>query len=228
MNETTNQYLLLEILDKGGWVMYPLLLCSLLSVAIVLERFIWGPNRRRIIPQALLVEVFRLIEGKRLQELVGLCRANTSPIARIILTALQYRTRPRTELLDLLEVAGRNEALSLQRPLGALGTIAAISPLLGLLGTVFGMIETFQVIELEGVGNAAALAGGISEALITTAAGLTIAIPTLVFYRFFLQKTRKLIIEMETISIKVLDLLSVSSESQNNPEALPLKSSGVL
>jgi biopolymer transport protein ExbB len=218
MNNTTNQYLLFEILNKGGWVMYPLLACSLLAVAIILERFIWGPNRSRVIPDALLREVYSLIEGKRLQELVGVCRANTSPIARIILTALQYRKRPRSELLDLLEVAGRNEALRLQRPLGALGTIAAVSPLLGLLGTVLGMIKTFQVIELEGVGNAAALAGGISEALITTAAGLTIAIPTLVFHRFFAQKTKRLIIEMETISIQVLDRLATSNSEEDKAE----------
>jgi biopolymer transport protein ExbB len=213
MFEATNQYPLFEILYKGGWVMVPLVLCSLISLAVVIERLIWGPNRRRILPQKLVQEVIKLIDGDRLDELLGLCRASNTPLARIILVALQNISRPRLEVMEAVEIAGRNEAMNLQRYIGALGTIASISPLLGLLGTVFGMIKTFSVVQVQNMGNPQALAGGIAEALITTAAGLTIGIPSLVFYRYFLGKTRKLVVEMETLAVQVVSKLSQSVEN---------------
>lgn len=213
MFEATNQYPLFEILYKGGWVMVPLVLCSIVSVAVVIERLIWGPNRGRILPKALVQEVVSLIDGNKLDELLGLCRASNTPLARIILVALQNINRPRTEVMEAVEIAGRHEALNLQRYIGALGTIASISPLLGLLGTVFGMIKTFSVVQVQNMGNPQALAGGIAEALITTAAGLTIGIPSLVFYRYFLAKTRKLVVEMESLAVQVVSRLSQSVEN---------------
>lgn len=225
MVEATGQYILLEMLSKGGWVMLPLLLCSLLSLAIIVERFVWGPRRKRVVPPALKEDIYRLIEGSRLEELVGLCRANNSPLSRIVLAALRKREHPRTEIVEAIEIAGRNEALALQRYVGLLGTIAAISPLLGLLGTVFGMITTFSVINTQGVGNAPALAGGISEALITTATGLTIAIPSLVFYRYFLQMSRRLVLQMETIALQVVDHLIKERDRSSENENIELRKS---
>jgi biopolymer transport protein ExbB len=213
MFESTNQYPLFGVLYKGGWVMVPLVLCSFISLAVVIERLIWGPNRRKILPQKLVQEVIKLIDGDRLDELLGLCRASNTPLARIILVALQNISRPRSEVMEAVEIAGRNEAMNLQRYIGALGTIASISPLLGLLGTVFGMIKTFAVVQSQNMGNPQALAGGIAEALITTAAGLTIGIPSLVFYRYFLGKTRKLVVEMESLAVQVVSKLSQSVEN---------------
>lgn len=197
-----------QILEKGGWTMVPLALCSLAALAVVIERLLWGPSRSRVMPAAFLREIEELLSRRRFDELLGVCRSRTSPIARILTTAIQHRSKPRAELRQTLESAGRQEAMLLQRRLGVLGTIAVISPLLGLLGTVFGMIETFTVIQSDGIGNAAALAGGISEALITTATGLTIAIPCLVFYRFFIHQSRRLIIEMEGFAMSAAEQLS--------------------
>ena len=198
---------MLEILQKGGWTMLPLALCSLVAMSVIVERLIWGPNRRRVLPQAFLAEIEDLLSRRRFEELLGVCRVRNSALARLITTAIQHRHKPRAELHQTLETAGRREAIQLQRFLGILGTIAVISPLLGLLGTVFGMIQTFTVIQSQGIGNAAALAGGISEALITTATGLTIAIPCLVFYRFFLHQSRRLIVEMEAFALRVSEQL---------------------
>ena len=145
-----------------------------------------------------------LAQGK-MEELLGLARANKSALARLVTVAMQNAERPREQIIEALELAGRREAQRMQRFVGVIGTIAAISPLLGLLGTVWGMIKTFAVIKIHGVGNAEALAGGISEALTTTAAGLTIAIPCLVFYRYFLHETKKLVVEMEEISLALVD-----------------------
>jgi biopolymer transport protein ExbB len=188
--------------------MLPLALCSLVALAVILERLIWGPTRARVIPRDLEEETRRLMTLGRYEELTGICRGNKSPLARIILSVLKNAGRPRSDAVEAVKIQGKREVLELQRYLNVLGTIAAITPLLGLLGTVFGMIETFSVIQTQGVGNAEALAGGISEALITTAVGLSIAIPTLVFYRHFLQKAKKLVVDIESLAVDILDHVS--------------------
>ena len=185
--------------------MLPLSLCSLLAVTVIIERLFWGPRRKRVIPPQLHSEITSLLNRRRYEELFGLCRSQSSPCARIVTTALTNIDRPRAEIIETVQSVGKQVSLELQRFLGILGTIAAVSPLLGLLGTVFGMIEVFSVIESQGLGKAPALAGGISEALITTAVGLSIAIPALVFYRFFLQKTRALIVELEALALDIVD-----------------------
>ncbi len=202
-----------EILQKGGWTMLPLGLCSFIALSVIIERLVWGPNRRRVLPENFLSEVQDLLSRRRFDELLGVCRGRDFAVARLITTAIQHMHKSRSELRQSLESAGRREAITLQRYLGILGTIAVISPLLGLLGTVFGMIQTFTVIQAQGVGNAAALAGGISEALITTATGLTIAIPCLVFHRFFTHRNRQLVIEMEGFALNVAEQLAGLSES---------------
>ncbi|MCB0359977.1 MAG: MotA/TolQ/ExbB proton channel family protein [Bdellovibrionales bacterium] len=213
-----------EILLQGGWVMLPLVGCSLIALAIVVERLIWGPSVERVLPQRFRQNALELARRGRTDELLGLCRGQDSAPARLLQIALQSLNRSEASLRQSIEAAGRAEALHLQRFVGVLGTIASVAPLLGLLGTVFGMIETFRVIQLQGVGNAANLAGGISAALITTATGLTIAIPTLVFYRFFLHRARRSIAALEQFCIDIIELLR-SSASQEHPDSAVIRSS---
>jgi biopolymer transport protein ExbB len=203
----------LQSLIKGGWVMVPLAGCSFLSVAIILERLFWGPTRSNVMPRDLQRDAAALLAGGRTEELLGLCRASNSPLARIMLAGLRNASRPRAEIVDAMEVVGRKEAFQLQKHLGFLGTIAAVSPLLGLLGTVFGMISTFHVISLHGTGNPALMADGIAEALIATATGLTVAITSLLFHRFFLQRVRQLVVEMEVLTMSLVDDLQQDQPS---------------
>ncbi len=206
------QHSLVSLFEQGGYLSIPLAACSLIALAIIIERLLWGPSRKRVLPPALEQETRRLMKENKYDELRGICRAEKSPLARIILSVLRNAGRARAEAVEAVQVQGKKEVLELQRYLGVLGTIAAISPLLGLLGTVFGMIDTFTVIQDQGVGNASALAGGISQALITTAAGLSIAIPTLVFYRYFLQKAKKLVVDIESLAVELLD--NVTAEAK--------------
>jgi len=208
MQDTSLQVSLIELLSKGGWVMLPLALCSLIAVAVVIERAIWGPRRARVIPKRIRSHIGELLSKRKFEEIIGLCRADDSPVSRIVLAALENTRKPPHELREAIEMAGRKEASTLERYTGILGTIAAIAPLLGLLGTVFGMIKTFAVIRVEGVGDANALAGGISEALLTTAAGLAIAIPSLVMYRYYLHMTKKRVLELEQIALAVAHEIS--------------------
>jgi biopolymer transport protein ExbB len=218
MLETTSNYSLFEILAKGGWVMLPLALCSLLGVAIILERLIWGPSKKKVIPATLYNELLALINDGRFAEASGRCKGSNAPIASIILIVLQNAQKTRKEIIDLAEIEGKKLALQLKKNVAVLGTIAAVSPLLGLLGTVFGMIKTFVVISQDGVGNAPALAGGISEALLTTAAGLTIAIPSLIFYRFFIHRTQALTLMLEDAASTVIDLLQTKKQRAATPD----------
>ena len=205
MFENLQQFPLLSALVSGGWVMIPLLGCSFVSLAVIVERLAWGPSRERVIPKALQSEAYRLLSTGRVDELQGICRTDQSPLARLLLVAIRNAGRPRNEVIEAMEVVGKKEAFALQKNIGVLGTIAAVSPLLGLLGTVFGMIHTFQVIQGNGTGNPGLMAGGIAEALVTTASGLAIAIPSLLSHRFFLQRAKQLIIEMEVITLSLLD-----------------------
>jgi len=214
MFENMQQYPLLGALVSGGWVMIPLLGCSFVSLAVILERLVWGPTRERVLPKALQSEAYRLLSNGRLDELQGICRADQSPLARLLLVALRNTGRPRAELIEAMEVVGKKEAFALQKHLSVLGTIAAVSPLLGLLGTVFGMISTFQVIRSSGTGNPSLMAGGIAEALVTTASGLTIAIPSLLFHRFFLQRSKRLVIEMEVLALSLVDEFQLTTAPQ--------------
>jgi len=218
MFESLLEYPFIASLVKGGFVMIPLLACSLLGATVIVERLIWGPSKSRVIPEDLQREAHRLLSLGRLAELQGICRANPSPLARILLAALRDPSRSRGEIIDAMEVVGKKEAFILQKRLGILGTIAAVGPLLGLLGTVFGMISTFHVISEHGTGDPGLMATGISEALITTATGLTVAIPALLFYRFFLQRAKQLIVEMEVIVLSLFEEFSILA-SENAAES---------
>jgi biopolymer transport protein ExbB len=197
---------MLEFLVKGGPVMIPLLFCSVLALAIIVERCL-SLRRRRLLKYDVLQRIEELLRDRKIPEASTLCKRYPSAMTRILLAAILNHDKSRQEIKEIIQDAGRQELPVLERFLTILGTIASISVLLGLLGTVIGMIRTFNVIAALGYGQPEALAGGISEALIATATGLAIAIPTLVFYNLFTSKLDSLVIEMEKNAIRMLSIL---------------------
>jgi biopolymer transport protein ExbB len=195
-----------DFVVKGGVLIIPIALCSIIALAIFLER-LWSLRRSRVIPRDFLIEIEDLIRREKIPEAITRCRKDNSSMANIVVAGIRNFGRRREIVKESIEEIGRREASTLERYINVVGTIAAISPLLGLLGTVFGMIKAFNVISIQGVGNPSSLAGGISEALITTAAGLVVAIPTFVLYRYLANKADALIVEMEEHSIRMVDLL---------------------
>jgi biopolymer transport protein ExbB len=195
-----------DFVVKGGVLMIPIALCSIIALAIFLER-LWSLRRSRVIPRDFLIEIEDLIRREKIPEAITRCRKDNSSMANIIVAGIRNFGKRREIVKESIEEIGRREASTLERYINVVGTIAAIAPLLGLLGTVFGMIKAFNVISIQGVGNPSSLAGGISEALITTAAGLVVAIPTFVLYRYLANKADALIVEMEEHSIRMVDLL---------------------
>jgi len=191
---------------KGGFFMYPILLCSIISVAILLER-IWVLRTGAVIPPRFLADMEHLLRAEKIQEALQPARDNDSPIARILLNGIRHFGKPRDEIKQLVEEVGRREAASLDRNVETLATIASISTLLGLLGTISGMIKIFGVIALHTVVNPAMLAGGISEALYTTGAGLAVAIPTIVFYRYLTGRSDALVMAMEEHCLRMIELI---------------------
>lgn len=197
---------MLEIAVAGGWLMIPILLCSILALAIIGERF-WALRRGRVLPPQVPATVRRWAQQKELdQKHIELLRRN-SPLGRVLAAALDNRDRARDVVKEAVQDTGRHVVYDLEKFLNTLGTIAGISPLLGLLGTVIGMIKVFSAIMVHGVGDASRLAGGISEALITTAAGLTIAIPTFFFYRYFRGKVRAYVVSMEQQALSLMQTI---------------------
>jgi biopolymer transport protein ExbB len=168
---------------------------------------VWILRRKLIIPKVFIIKVEELVQRSKVAEAIFLCQGNGSSIARIFLAGLKNVGRGTWLVKEAIEEKGRREGVMLERNIGVLLTIANLSPLLGLLGTVSGMIKTFNAISVYGVGGTAPLAGGIAEALITTAAGLLVAIPTLVAYRFLIDKAQILIFEMEESSIRLVDTI---------------------
>lgn len=187
------------LLQRGGIVMIPLILCSIISLAIFIEKLITLRRKRIIIP-----EIISVIDNvKSLEDIslaISICEKNKGVFSNIIQLVLKNNHLPKEEIREMFDDQGRQEVRTLERGLVILETIAAIAPLLGLLGTVTGMIKVFDVISVQGVGQAGALSGGISEALLTTVVGLSIGIPTLVFYNYFTNKAENLILDIEKFS----------------------------
>jgi biopolymer transport protein ExbB len=192
-----------EIIIAGGPVMWPIMLCSVAAAAIILER-IWTLQRKRIIPQELTERVRKLVETRTLNDRHVEALGRNSPLGRVLAAGLANHDKGRDIMKEAIEDTGRHVVHELERFLNALGTIAAISPLLGLLGTVIGMIEAFDAITSQGVGDPRMLSGGIGEALITTAAGLIVAIPALLGYRYLRGVVDFLVIEMEKEAMKLV------------------------
>ncbi len=204
-----------NIIVAGGWLMWPIILCSIAVFAISIER-LWTLSPKKIAPKHQLSQVWNWVQTNqvdtaRLREL-----RKTSELGRILAAGLSNAQVGRDVMKDSIEEAASQVVHSMEQYVGALGTIAAVTPLLGLLGTVIGMIKVFVAIELEGTGNAGALAGGISEALITTAAGLCVAIPAMIMHRFFLRRIDSLVVTMEHESIKLVD--AMHGDRVNDPK----------
>lgn len=199
-----------ELIKAGGWVMGPILACAVLAFAIVLERF-WTLRRGSVLPRNLGQEVRDWAAAHKLDPGHLEALRQNSPLGELLAAALEVRHRPREQIKERVEDIGRHVAYELERFLNTLGTIAGIAPLLGLLGTVFGMIRMFLGILKSGVGDASRLAGGIGEALVTTAAGLCVAIPALMFYRYFRGRVAEYVIDMEKQAMALLDTLDGES-----------------
>ena len=194
---------MLELVHSGGWLMVPIILCSIAATAIVGER-LWSLQRERVAPAGLVAGVWELVRAEELTEDRVRELHRESPLGRIVAAALFSGNLDREAMKESVEDAGRHVVHELKRYLDALGTIAAITPLLGLLGTVIGMIRVFGVITAQGVGEPRLLAGGISEALVTTAAGLTVAIPSLLFHRFLRGRVDELVLTMEQEALELV------------------------
>jgi len=208
-----------ELIESGGWLMVPIILCSIIATAIVGERF-WALQRKRIAPKGLVHQIWMWAKNRQLDAArIGSLRSS-SPLGRVLAAGLVNLHHEREIMKESIEEAGRHVVLELERYLNTLGTIASITPLLGLLGTVFGMIKVFAAISIHGVGNAGNLAGGISQALITTAAGLSVAIPTLMFYRYFRGRVEALVSTMEEEALKLVEVLHGERETELSDEEL--------
>ncbi len=196
-----------EIVSAGGLLMLPIIICSVVALAIVVERF-WTLRRSKVLPNNLVADVWKQLNANQLsRENIQKLRS-ASPLGGVLAAGVMNRNGDREHLRNAVEDAGSHAAHELERYLPALGTIAAVTPLIGLLGTVIGMIRVFTNITTLGVGNPSQLAGGISQALITTAGGLMVAIPALMFYRFFRAKVDALVVGMEKESRTFLDVLN--------------------
>jgi biopolymer transport protein ExbB len=186
--------------------MLPIILCSVAAVAIIAER-LWSLQRNKILPKHLVAQVWHWARQDEVDEARIQFLKNNSPLGRIIATGLVNRHHAREIMKESIEDAGRHIVPELERFLNTLGTIAAITPLLGLLGTVVGMIDVFTAIIEHGVGDPSDMAEGISKALITTAAGLSVAIPSLFGYRYLRGHVNELVVSMEQESLKLIEVL---------------------
>ncbi len=197
---------MLELVQAGGWLMLPILLSSIIAIGIIAER-LWFLQRDRVIPTHLVGQVRQRISLQQLDAGFIDALRGSSPLGRVLAAGLANRHQPREIVKESIEDTGRHVVHELERYLNSLGTIAAIAPLLGLLGTVIGMVKVFTAITVHGVGNPGVLAGGISEALITTAAGLSVAIPALIGYRFLRGRVEELVVFMEQEAMLLIEVL---------------------
>ena len=205
---------MLEIIKAGGWVMVPLILCSVFALAIIAERF-WTLRESRVAPKNLVAQVWQWekagqLDARRIADL-----RRSSPLGRILAAGLINRRHSREIMKESIEDVGRHVAHDLERFLNVLGTITAMSPLLGLLGTVLGIIKIFSTIMVHGIGDPNMMAGGIAEALIDTVTGLAIAIPSMFFYRHFYSRVDALVITMEQEALKMVEIIKGQREQDS-------------
>lgn len=209
---------MLELVQQGGWLMVPIILCSIIALGISIERFV-TLRTVKVAPKNLLAQVWGWIKNNQLDadKISGL--KENSPLGEILAAGLANSRHGRDIMKEAIQESASHVVHEMERYLNALGTVAAIAPLLGLLGTVLGMIDVFIEITQQGTGNAGALAGGISEALVTTASGLIVAIPALVCHRIFHRRIDELVVYMEQESIKLVDVLHGDREVAEQGEA---------
>jgi biopolymer transport protein ExbB len=202
-----------ELIKAGGWVMWPIILCSIAALAIIGERF-WSLQRKYVTPPNLVPQIQQWLARHELDDArINLVR-NSSPLGRVLASGLVNRDHERQIVLEAIEDTGRHVAPELERYLRTLGTIAAIAPFLGLLGTVLGMIRMFTGIGTHGIGDPSIVAAGIAEALITTAAGLAVAIPSVIFYRYLRGRVHELLIGMEQEALRLVEILHGEREKE--------------
>lgn len=195
-----------ELIKAGGPLMWPIIACSIVAMAIFVERM-WAYRKEKVVPEHLLSQIWNFHKTQKLTAAHVQAIRDNSPLGRVLAAGLTNIRHSREVMKEAIEEEGRQVVYELERYLNTLGTIASISPLLGLLGTVIGMIKVFTAITSAGVGNPAVLAGGISEALITTAAGLSVAIPSLMFHRFLSGKVDELVLAMEEQAVKMVEVM---------------------
>jgi len=204
-----------DVIQKGGPLMYLIILCSIVALAVVIER-LYHLHRARIDSDKFMESISNTLRRNRVMEAIDLCEKTPGPVAHIIKAGILKHDRSRTEIKEAIEDAGVCEVPRLEKNLGALATIAHISPLLGLLGTVTGMVKAFQIIQEKATSlhlvSPGDLAGGIWEALITTAAGLIVAIPTFVAYNYLVSRVKGFILEMERTATDLINILAQKGE----------------
>lgn len=191
---------------QGGFFMHPILLCSIIALAIFMER-VWSLREKKVVPPDLVPMVAKLVREGKIQEAISACKSDDSSLSRIIVVGLKNAGKRRDYLKEVIQETGSREAISLERYIEALSTIASVSTLLGLLGTIQGMIIIFSMIAMESTVNPQSLAGGISTALNTTAFGLVVAIPTTIFYKYLMSKVETMIVDMEEYAIHMVEIL---------------------
>lgn len=205
----------IEVFEKGGVLMYPIFISSLVAITIFFERMFYLKGIKTKTKRFVL-RLNNLIKKGSINLAISACRKSPTPISQIMLAGLMKYGQSRKEIKEAIEDSANQEIPLLEKHLSTLATIGNITPLLGLLGTVFGMIKAFNVIAVMGVGKPEALAGGISEALLTTAFGLSIAIPTIVIYNYLSNRVDKIIREMEMSCVDLLDLLTREDLAEEN------------
>jgi biopolymer transport protein ExbB len=198
---------MLEFFIKGGITMYPILIGSLLSVTIFFERMFYLKSVKTK-SKKFIIRLNNLVKKGSIESAISFCRKNSIPISKIMLSGLLKYGQRREEIKEAIEDSANLESPELEKNLSVLATVGNVAPLFGLLGTVFGMIRAFNVIATIGVGQAQPLAGGISEALLTTAFGLSVAIPTVIFFNYLSARVDILIRDMEASCLDLLDLLT--------------------
>ncbi|MEW6201031.1 MAG: MotA/TolQ/ExbB proton channel family protein [bacterium] len=208
----------ISLIQKGGPVMYPLLLCSIVALAISIEK-IYHLNRARINPEKLMEKIKDAIKRKDFRNAIGYCEATPGPVARVLATAIELRGLTNEEIKEGVEEAVLSEVPRMERFLATLATIVTISPLLGLLGTITGLMKLFNVIYQGEIGNSAALASGIAEALITTATGLIIAIPFLAIHNYLTAKVDSIVNDMEKSVVELLNFFRVEVRDEVEKQA---------
>lgn len=200
-------------LAQGGWPMIPLGLCSVAALAVILERAV-ALRRSRNLPQS-IVDLIDLYQGESsVEAAMQACKHSGSALSRVVESLILARKQGYTHIMEALNIAGRREVERLERGLLVLEIVAGIGPLIGLLGTVLGMVTVFDAITAEGLGNAQVLSAGISEALVTTITGLSVAIPSLAFHSYFSKRIESMAIEMQDVSTAFVTRLS---DSQTSP-----------
>ncbi|MBN8741727.1 MAG: MotA/TolQ/ExbB proton channel family protein [Xanthomonadaceae bacterium] len=209
---------MLEMLMAGGWAMVPILICSAVALAIILER-LWSLRQKTVAPPELGEQVRTWARTRKLDPSHIDTLSKNSPLGELLAAALSVRNRPREIIKERIEDAGRHVVHRLERYLNTLGTIALISPLLGLLGTVIGLIRMFLAVMVHGIGNAQQMAGGIGEALVCTATGLVVAVPAYIFHRYFRSRVSGLVVVMEKEAIALLDELAAQQQPDPNATA---------